>query len=80
MFPRGSKVGPASIGIGTTSEGSLNLGVQMAVRMDIERMMDLCEEQIEYISTQDKIRMSGCNAGNGGTSRSIIRESAKSPS
>jgi hypothetical protein len=51
MFPRGSKVGPASIGIGSTSGGSLNPGVQTAVRMDIKRMMHLCEEQIKYIST-----------------------------
>jgi hypothetical protein len=42
--------------------------------------MRRCEEQFEYISTEDEIRMSGCNAENGGTGHSIIRESAKSPS
>jgi len=35
--------------------------------MDIERMMHLCEEQIEYIPTQDEIRMSGVMQKMGGT-------------
>jgi hypothetical protein len=89
MFPRGSKIGPASIGIGTilfsafqgsitTSGGPLNPIEEAIFIKHTERIVHMCKEQIEYIPTRDEIRMSGVMQENGGSGHSITRECAKS--